>query len=294
VGSPKRNSSRMMPQSGRQLMPRCHVTGSRPESSKYPAMPLTTMPATAVPTAAPAVPNRGRGPRPVMNATLHAMFRTVRRIPRRSGVRASPAARKAPLTMKKSSIPRLPTNMIRRNGSASTRTAGAAFTTPWSPPMRFCSIVGHASIQTARASGPSTIERSSGLPPPLGIQAPRPRPGGGEIKPDKAEQDGGMPLIEHRPKALWRVAQEIRDRHLARENEGHRPREQSDEEEQAAKRLEHPGDAGQRRDRRRAAAWHDGRRKREQLRRPELYEEKGGDDPEDAEQVRRPRRPFRG
>ena len=32
--------------------------------------------------------------------------------------------------MKKSSIPRLPTNMIRRNGSASARTAGAAFTTP--------------------------------------------------------------------------------------------------------------------------------------------------------------------
>ncbi len=31
--------------------------------------------------------------------------------------------------MKKSSIPRLPTNMMRRNGSASARTAGAAFTT---------------------------------------------------------------------------------------------------------------------------------------------------------------------
>src|SRR2546429_5157287 len=34
---------------------RCHVTGSRPESSRYPAMPLTTIPATVVPTAAPAV-----------------------------------------------------------------------------------------------------------------------------------------------------------------------------------------------------------------------------------------------
>src|SRR5438270_4569673 len=42
----------MMRQSGRQLMPRCHVTGSRPESSMYPAMPLTTIPATVVPTAA--------------------------------------------------------------------------------------------------------------------------------------------------------------------------------------------------------------------------------------------------
>src|SRR5438093_1905725 len=159
--------------------------------------------------------------------------------------------------------------------------------------MRFWSMVGQASIQTARASGPSTIDRSSGLPPPLGIQAPRPRPGGGEIEPDKAEQDGGVPLIEHRPKALGRVAQEIRDGHLAREDEGHRPSEQSDEEKQAAEHLERSGDAGQRRDRRGAPPWHDGRRKREQLGRPELHEEKRGDDPEDAEQVWRTRRPFR-
>src|SRR6266566_838955 len=100
-------------------------------------------------------------------------------------------------------------------------------------------------------------------------------------------------LIEHRPKALWRVAQEIRYGHLTREDEGHGPRKQSDEEEEAAEDLERPGDAGQRRDRRGAPARHDGRRKREQLGRPELHEEECGDDPEDAEQVRRPRRPFR-
>src|SRR6266404_817957 len=62
--------------------------------------------------------------------------------------------------------------------------------------MRFCSMVGQASIQTARASGPSTIERSSGLLPALGIQAPGPRPGGGDIEPNKAEHDGGMPLVD--------------------------------------------------------------------------------------------------
>src|SRR5436309_9769621 len=169
----------------------------------------------------------------------------------------------------------------------------ARSTIPWSPPMRFCSIVGQASIQTARASGPSTMERSRGLLPALGIQAPAPRPRGGEIEPDEAEQDGGVSLIEHRPEALWGVAQEIRDRHLARENEGHRPGEQSDEEEQAAKRLEDAGNAGQRRDRRGAPAWHDGCRKREQLGRPELHEEKGGDDAEHAEQARGPARPLR-
>src|SRR5213593_1964391 len=136
VGRPKRNSARMMPQSGRQSMPRCHTTGSRPDSNRYTAVPLMTSPATVVPTAAPAVPRRGRGPRPVMNATLHAMFNTVRRIPRRIGVRASPAARSAPPTMKNSSIPMLPTNMMRRNGNASWRTAGAALTTPSSDGAR--------------------------------------------------------------------------------------------------------------------------------------------------------------
>src|SRR5438045_1025841 len=34
---------------------------------------------------------------------------------------------------------------------------------PWSPPIRFCTIVGHASIHTARAIGPSTMERSRSL-----------------------------------------------------------------------------------------------------------------------------------
>src|SRR5256885_8819876 len=95
--------------------------------------------------------------------------------------------------------------------------------------MRFWSIVGQASIQTARASGPSTMERSSGLLPPLGIQAPWPRPGGGDVEPNEAEQDGGMPLVQHRPKAMWRMAQEIRDGHLARDDEGDRPGEQSEQ-----------------------------------------------------------------
>src|SRR3989440_9152363 len=110
--------------------------------------------------------------------------------------------------------------------------------------MRFCSMVGQASIQTARASGPSTMERSSGLRAAPGIQAPGPRSGGGEIETDEAEQDGGVSLIEHLPEAVWRVAQEIRNRHFAGENEGHRPSEQPDEEEQAAEHLEGSGEPG--------------------------------------------------
>src|SRR2546421_1369876 len=101
---------------------------------------------------------------------------------------------------------------------------------PCSPPIRFCSMVGQASIHTACASGPSTMERSSGLGAALGIQAPGPGPRGGEVKPGEAELDGRVSLIQYRPEAVWCVTQEIRDGHLARQNEGHRPGEQSDEE----------------------------------------------------------------
>src|SRR5260370_8075858 len=89
--------------------------------------------------------------------------------------------------------------------------------------MRCCSMVGQASIQTARASGPSTIDRSSGLLPPLGIQAPWPRPGGGDIEPNKAEHDGGMPLVQHRPKATRPMAHQVPDGHLARHEAADHP-----------------------------------------------------------------------
>ncbi len=49
-------------------------------------------------------------------------------MPSRSGVFASPAALNAPPSMKKMSMPTLHVSMIRRNGSASRFTSGAAFT----------------------------------------------------------------------------------------------------------------------------------------------------------------------
>ena len=60
--------------------------------------------------------------------TLKTMLSTVIVTPRIIGVRASPAERSAPLSMKKTSMPVLNMNMIRRNGSACTFTSGAAFT----------------------------------------------------------------------------------------------------------------------------------------------------------------------
>ena len=71
-----------------------------------------------VPMAAPAVPKAGMGPRPRMRITLKTMFIPLMRIPRRRGVRASPAERNAPPVMKNISMPKEKTNMMRRYGSA--------------------------------------------------------------------------------------------------------------------------------------------------------------------------------
>ena len=68
------------------------------------------------------------GPSPSISTTFSTMFSTVMEMPITIGVRASPAERRAPPSMKKISIPLLNMNIVRRKGSASCFTAGAAFT----------------------------------------------------------------------------------------------------------------------------------------------------------------------
>jgi len=63
-----------------------------------------------------------------MSTTLKTMFSAVIAMPSIIGVRASPAERNAPPSMKKIIMPLLNVNMIRRNGSASALTIGAALT----------------------------------------------------------------------------------------------------------------------------------------------------------------------
>jgi hypothetical protein len=75
-----------------------------------------------VPYAAPTVPIVG------ISSTLKATVSTVMVTPSRSGVRGSPAARNAPLSMKNIIMPKIPRNIVRRKGSASAFTSGAAFT----------------------------------------------------------------------------------------------------------------------------------------------------------------------
>ena len=81
-----------------------------------------------VPIAAPAVPKAGIGPNPRMRITFRPALSTVMATPRIIGVRASPAERSAVPSMKNIIMPPLNRNMIRRKGSASCSTAGAALT----------------------------------------------------------------------------------------------------------------------------------------------------------------------
>ena len=129
VGSPNRKSARMMSQSGFQFTPRKSMTQAPLNSFQIAYAPTIPLEST-VPMAAPRVPNAGTGPKPRMNNTLNTMLPTVTARPSLSGVRASPAERSAPPSMKKSIIPKPNTNMMRRNGNDSLTTAGVAFTRP--------------------------------------------------------------------------------------------------------------------------------------------------------------------
>ncbi len=114
VGSPKRNSDRMMDQLGRRSAPRGNPTAQPPPQSFARAYRPTPPVAITVPMAAPRVPNAGIGPSPRISTTFSTRLSTVTTTPSRSGVRASPAERSAPPSMKKMSMPELNTNMIRR------------------------------------------------------------------------------------------------------------------------------------------------------------------------------------
>ena len=129
AGSPKRNSDRMIVEvrAAATSSLEVHDEHARARAARAPTAD-TVMLAMAVPIAAPRVPNAGNGPAPLMNTTLSTKLRTVIAMPSRSGVRASPAARSAPPSMKNISMPMLKTNIVRRNGSASARTAGVACT----------------------------------------------------------------------------------------------------------------------------------------------------------------------
>src|SRR5437868_5979098 len=87
---------------GRQppLPPRGNETTHPPRHSFHNEYSARIPDAVHVPIAAPAVRKDGIGPSPRIRTTLNMTFITVSAKPRISGVRASPAERRAPETMK--------------------------------------------------------------------------------------------------------------------------------------------------------------------------------------------------
>src|ERR671920_315600 len=122
-------------------------------------------------------------------------------------------------------------------------------------------------------------------PVPQCIQAPRSCTGCRQIQEEKAEENGGVPLVQDRPETLGCVALEVRHCHLAREDEGSGPGEQPDEEEETTIGLEDTGEPDKGAEGRGASIGHDGCREAVQLGGTELDEEKGGDDAEKTKQI---------
>ena len=118
-----------MVQSGRHDIARGKLTTRRPLSSSQTPTPETSALAAEVPIAAPRVPNAGIGP---VAGNQHHVERDVEHRQRDARAAAACARRpppaSAPPSMKNISIPMLNTNIVRRNGSASARTAGVACT----------------------------------------------------------------------------------------------------------------------------------------------------------------------
>ena len=70
VGKPKRNSDRMIAQSGRQSMWREKWITQSPRNRCHSAYTLTSPDAMAVPSAEPAVPSAGIGPKPRISSDV--------------------------------------------------------------------------------------------------------------------------------------------------------------------------------------------------------------------------------
>src|SRR5215203_4080580 len=94
--------------------------------------------------------------------------------------------------------------------------------------------------------GPTAHSREPRLlpPPPPALRVDRVRagPDGGEEEEDEREEGRGLAAVLDRPEGAGRVLHEVRDRELAGEDEGDRPREEAERDEHAADQLHHTGE----------------------------------------------------
>src|SRR5205814_6940158 len=79
-----------------------------------------------------------------------------------------------------------------------------------------------------RGSGAARLRLCAG-PAPERIETPGTGPRHPHVQPDEAEERGQLSPVQDRPKAPRRVPEEVGHRHLAGEDEGHAPREKSNE-----------------------------------------------------------------
>src|SRR5579872_5754641 len=82
-----------------------------------------------------------------------------------------------------------------------------------------------------------SILQASALEP--GIEAPRTGAREGDVKEDEAVKNRVITVVKDRKEAPRKMAEEISERHLARHDEGRRPREQAGEHQQTADEFDH-------------------------------------------------------
>ena len=83
-------------------------------------------------------------------------------------------------------------------------------------------------------SGPARSELRLAAASPCAVETPYSAASDKEIKEDKTINDCQLAAIKQRKKAAWRMRHEISDRHVASQNEGDRPGEQAEGDQQAA------------------------------------------------------------
>src|SRR5256714_6034772 len=97
--------------------------------------------------------------------------------------------------------------------------------------------------------GPRAVSRGVPSRTDNVVQTPGSRARKREVQPDEAVQDGRLAHIGDRPERHFEVHHEVRNRHLAREQERDRSREQAEHEQDAAGELEESRDSGERHER---------------------------------------------
>src|SRR6185436_12434807 len=80
---------------------------------------------------------------------------------------------------------------------------------------------------------------ASSIEPEQVIDADRSRSARREVEKDEAEEHRGLAMVLDGPEAAREMADEVRERHLARGDEGCRPSQEAQEDECAAHELDH-------------------------------------------------------